>query len=419
MTVVAGTGSLRKRVIERLATVPAWVGLLAVAVTVGFLAWWNPIESLNVDTIVYRRGAQVFLSGTDRLYEQPYGDLPFTYPPVAAMLFAPFALPVPLVSAGLTVTSTLAAWRITWLALDTLRPEESGAAHARVAALLMPLAMLAEPLYQTIAYGQINLVLAWLVAEDILRLRRGRFSGVLIGIATLVKLTPGVFFLVLLLRRDVPALVRGVATILVGVAVGFLAMPDSSRIFWSSLQGASDRVGDPGYFMNQSLKGALSRAGLTATPVWLIGVVLVVAISAWAIHVALRAGRDVPALLACAICGLLVSPVSWSHHWIWVWVILVWAFAGHDHRPGPRTVAVALAWALVVYAYPLGWAVPRDGTWPSGVPWWQMLVADLYVILGLGTTIMFGWRAARLRSGQRAAGVRAGDPPLGVRDERR
>ena len=40
-----------------------------------------------------------------------------------------------------------------------------------------------------------------------------------------------------------------------------------------------------------------------------------------------RAGYPVPALLATALTGLLVSPVSWDHHW--VWIALAVAVTGH------------------------------------------------------------------------------------------
>ena len=373
--------------------VPGWGAAVAAGVALLLMVWCHP--NMQIDTLVYRRGAQVLLAGTDRLYEQPYGDLPFTYPPIAAVLFLPLALPIPIAAFALIATGVAAIWRITWLTLDALRPDERSLDHARLAALVLPLAVLAEPLYKTFSYGQINLLLAWLVAEDLLRGHRGRFGGVLLGIATLVKLTPAAFFLVVLLRRDVGSMLRGIGTIVLGVVAGFVLMPQSSRIFWTNLSGASDRVGDPAYFLNQSLKGALARLGLGAGPVWVGACLVVLAVTAWAVHVALRAGRDVPAVLATGFCALLVSPVSWSHHWVWTWPLLVWAFAAHHARPGPKTVAAVVAWVVAVFGYPFWWAVPHDPDWAQ-VPWWQHLLADTYVLLGIGTILMFGWRAARL-----------------------
>jgi alpha-1,2-mannosyltransferase len=31
-----------------------------------------------------------------------------------------------------------------------------------------------------------------------------------------------------------------------------------------------------------------------------------------------RAGADVASIVALAITGLVVSPISWTHHWVWV-----------------------------------------------------------------------------------------------------
>ena len=82
--------------------------------------------------------------------DRPYGDLPFTYPPIAAVLFLPLAVPWESVASfGLILAGVASIWRVTWVVLDVLRPEESSLAHARLAALVVPVAVWSEPLYNT------------------------------------------------------------------------------------------------------------------------------------------------------------------------------------------------------------------------------------------------------------------------------
>ena len=51
---------------------------------------------------------------------------------------------------------------------------------------------------------------------------------------------------------------------------------------------------------------------------WIILAILVVIAGLVTAALLYRAGQPVPAMLACALTGLLVSPLSWDHHWVWV-----------------------------------------------------------------------------------------------------
>ncbi len=60
-------------------------------------------------------------------------------------------------------------------------------------AVALCLAAAFEPLRETFSFGQVNMLLLFLVAVDLLRLLPGgnRWAGVGIGLATAIKLTPG------------------------------------------------------------------------------------------------------------------------------------------------------------------------------------------------------------------------------------
>src|SRR5204862_3253956 len=72
---------------------------------------------------------------------------------------------------------------------------------------------------------------------------------------------------------------------------------------------------------NQSLRGVLTRlAGSVSegTVPWIAAAILIAIAGLAAAVLLYRARQPVPAMLACALTGLLVSPLSWDHHWVWV-----------------------------------------------------------------------------------------------------
>src|SRR5690606_24023381 len=112
------------------------------------------------------------------------------------------------------------------------------------------------------------------------------------------------------------------ATFAATVVVGAVALPAESKDFWfDRLFMDSERVGGVGYVGNQSLHGTIARlaGSVDAAELWWWASVLVVGalgmvLAAWAS----RRGREVMGVLLCALTGLLVSPISWSHHWVWL-----------------------------------------------------------------------------------------------------
>ena len=85
-----------------------------------------------------------------------------------------------------------------------------------------------------------------------------------------------------------------------------------------------------------------------------------------------RAGHPVPGMLACALTGLLVSPLSWDHHW--VWVALGIALAGHlavrAHGWARAAWWAVVALLLFVFgAWPQFWD-RTQGLTPAGWVWY-------------------------------------------------
>ncbi|MFC8528323.1 glycosyltransferase 87 family protein [Nocardia sp. NPDC057227] len=359
------------------------IGLFALSATVSLLLhWWDHY----IDLQVYRNGPRVWLDGGE-LYGPmpPIGDiaLPFTYPPLAALLFAPLAL-VPLGVAEIVVLVTsIASLAITlWLVLIRLRPELDRVAVLTAVIAAVALAQMLEPVRQTFGFGQINLVLMAAVALDCLAPRTFWPRGMLIGIAVSVKLIPAGYLLFFLLRRDWKAAGTLVVSAAAAVGVGFLFFPTDSVQYWSETLANTDRIGPPYFAGNQSLKGLAFRLGVSdgaATALWLGLGAIAVALAALWMHRLLAADRPVSALLVNAAALLLVSPVSWSHHWVWAAPALL--LLGVAIADGDRSRPLLVGTGALALLFLIGpqWLLPHAKDRELEWAWWQQVIGSSYV----------------------------------------
>jgi alpha-1,2-mannosyltransferase len=238
-----------------------------------------------------------------------------------------------------------------------------------------------------LSFGQVNLILVWLVVED---LTRGRWLGVGTGIAAAVKLVPGVFLVYLWLAGLRRAALRGVLTFAVAGVVTAALFWSDSRTFWSGMFADAGHVGGIPYQGNQSALGVLARALGTETPAaWMylpsvvaLGVSL--ALATWFA----RRGDRTRGLILTAVGGLLASPISWSHHWVW-WVPLACLLLADvaAERPGAR--ALLAATVLVFTTRLIWWPPAADDAALSYNPPEQALAAAYFL---LGVTIL-AWHA--------------------------
>lgn len=319
---------------------------LATAAVVALVAVWLGVWSKQgLDFSVYWHGGKI-LNQAGPAASNLYGPtvawaggpgLPFTYPPFAALLFSLLArIPEKL---ALNLFNTGGVVVAAWVALRAVRYWNAGAnwrstyrsTGNRIAAALLVLVVLnLGPWRETLAFGQINILLMGLMLADLLARnpRWGRAvpgSGFLVGVAAGIKLTPLVFGLYYLVRRDWRGLLNMTAGFAATVLIGLLLRPAESLQFWLEILPDTSRIGGAGYVDNLSLKGALLHFGVPATAVtapWLLLSLLVVALAAATIKLASDQGSRVIAISTTALTMLLISPVSWSHHWVWVAVVL-------------------------------------------------------------------------------------------------
>ena len=341
-----------------------------------------------LDLKVYRAGGQAWLDGFP-LYVDEFGprygaNLPFTYPPVSALLFTVLAVvPWAVAVTVFTALSLAALAGVAWLVVR----------HRDAATLIAVIAggLLLEPVRATLSFGQINLLLMVLVVADCLLPRTWWPRGTLIGLAAAVKLTPFAFLLYFAARRQWRPVFTAVAAFAVVTLVAWALAPDATPAYLSTVLGDPARIGGLGYTGNQSLNGLWHRFGFDdtlTTALWL-GSALVVAAVGW--QTVRRAGDDLTALLTTAVVGLLVSPVSWSHHWVWAMLALVWLAPRVREWRWPGRVATGVG--LLLFVLPPHWVLPNKDDRELDWSWWQHIVGNEFTWCALALLVVLATHA--------------------------
>ena len=369
----------------------------------------------KLDSFVYYEAVRQWLDGGDLYswYANPPQHLwPFTYTPLAAWLIAPLTRMSYQSATVLLVVATPLCAAVT--AYATLRRLGTGSrtAHGLAPWLALIAVVALEPFPKTMEYAQVNAILMALVAVDLLLVpERSRWRGVLSGLAAAIKLTPAVAILVLLARREWRA-----AATMAGSAVGLtvlagLAAPAESWEFFTSAMWDPGRAGFADYSGNQNLKGAIAR-GLpesTWNLTWAACSLLTV-VAAWFLCRRLDRlrgagdeaggpGQDDGLILSLQISvvmalGLLISPISWSHHWVWCLPVLM-SVAAATWRWRSTALGVAGAAGFLVFVLAMQWWFPEQNHVEQNWPTWAKAVGSSYTWWALGCGAVLWWASGR------------------------
>ncbi len=281
----------------------------------------------QIDTAVYRDGGIAVRNQPAMLYALGLGPakLPFTYPPFAALLFAAGSYASFVTwQVGVAVLTIGLLPVVAYLSLG-LAGRPAGLARVAAAFAIAAVGLWLEPVAMTLFFGQINLVLLALVVGDLALPDRIKAKGIGIGLAAGIKLTPLIFIPYLLFTRRVKAAAVSALTFAVTVGLGFALLPRASAVFWGGqFFGPSKHF----HLDNQSLNGVILRlthSGPDAHEYWLVAAAVVGVAGLATSILASRRGHELLGLVACAATGLLISPVSWSHHYVYVVPALVLA----------------------------------------------------------------------------------------------
>jgi alpha-1,2-mannosyltransferase len=393
------------------------LGVPLLMFTIGLAAWLRG-SPLGVDSSVYHAGAVLFLHGHSPYEVNDLGYLrqSFTYPPAAALLFAPLGfLPVQLAWSVMASANLLALALVIRLAVGQAPFWRFRAGWSTLLLTLGTLCLL--PVYHTIGLGQVNLLLMAMVTLDVLALtaRGSRWAGLLTGVAAAVFLAPLIFIPHLFLTGKRAAAARALA-VFAGLQGLALAIAPQNSAYWTTYVFQMGRIGHAQIPDNQSLDALIERlTGVSAWSVytaWAIGAVLAVP----ALMLMLRYHRRGQGLLALCVTawyGLLLTPISWRPTWVWVapvmvallsWLQLSWS------RADGRGVSRWQFWAgiggvLVMTAVFSTTPVSRIAQHrPRTVsPFWFFLLGNTYVLTAIAIGLVLGLCRLR-RSGSRYAG---------------
>jgi len=374
--------------------------LLVVICTVCLTRPLWPFEEITggfIDLQVYRLGVDALRDGGDMYGQLPQTTigigLPFIYPPFAALVLAPFALlPWDIAAFAFFLTSVAALALTLYLVARRVWQGEGQRRTALFAtACAVPLAMLLEPTYATLDFGQVNLLLMALVAADCLTEKPKWRRGMLVGIAAAIKLTPAAFVLYFLIRKDYKAAVTAAITGAVATALSFAVLPSPSMTYWFGGMNV-DGLSGSAFHTNQSIQAVLARLKVPEPAFTLIWLAIGAAVLALVI-VAMRRAAELPALALAinAVFTLLVSPISWSHHWVWIAPALFAVVAYAVRTPWQRAIgpcAVAAVTAAVFIYGPQNWlpnGEDRESEWTGS----QHLVGNTYVWLSVLLVVLF------------------------------
>lgn len=365
-------------------------GLLLTVISLYPFLWDEKMEPrVFFDLNVYYGAVKSWLT-TGNLYnwalppEEIYG---FTYPPLAALIFAPFVLLTNAQAAGpaFLVLNVVALVLVSYL---TLRGLDVSRRVALASGLwLTPLFLKFFPISFNMELGQINLFLVLLILTDAIYLRGTRWHGVLMALAASIKLTPAIFALYFLATKDWKSLARFIGTGLAGIALSFAVMPHHALEFFTEKIFESDRVGSITGALNYNLLGSWSMIlpAPAATALFAASALTVLMLTYWACKKLHALGQTVGAVSAVAVLGLLLSPISWTHHWVWLVTFVLFA-AVYGWRSSDRTYLYLAASGALIFALPFA-------IWFGGHNWGT---GEWPLALGLMHALPVAWAVAYL-----------------------
>ena len=293
-----------------------------VLLSAGALAWGTrdamPVGS---DLAVYIEAARVVLQGGD-IYAPSFGEslpvpLPFTYPPVAALLavpltWVPWMLCLVLWTLVSAVSVALLVVAASGSSLKFLSWPQS-LVYFVVGALVGSVA----PVADTVSLGQVSAILVCIVYFSAVAGGLTDNGGAGVGVMTAVKLTPGLHLVWLAAVGRWRSTARGVSVAFLMSVASAAALAGPTVVYFTTLIAKPERVGGRGSYADVSLTGAMSRFGIpvVVSLVLCLGVAILTIV--WAVRLTSR-GWVPEAVVLVGIGAVLITPIAWIHHAVWI-----------------------------------------------------------------------------------------------------
>lgn len=391
------------------------LGLLSIlGIAAGLVANKILIERFDwrIDAAVYREGAIALVNG-DSLYAQPFdmGDisLPFIYPPIGAVLFAPWGyfsfISVELAGNLVVIVSSLLLLLCLYLVTNAVLRGRDKLLAFTIASISWPITLFAEPVFLNADLGQINILIMTLVIIDLLPVKRRLPRGVLIGLAAAIKITPLAMLLYFLVKKDFRGIINAVISLLAFTAIGAVLAWENTKEFFSttllSLSAEGDSGVDTTFQSNSSIQAMLYRwwnskadaeASSLPTILWIVLSLIAVVAVAYLMHQLFSRGLHVEAVMVNAMLMLLISPISWSHHWVWLPLWAVVFFVRYRQHPShPKFLLWSgITLSVMLLMLPPKWWFGRDGLNVFELNFWGKLLISDWTWLSIGLMITLG-----------------------------
>ena len=349
-----------------------------------------PWQPSTIDLQVYVYAMKDMLAGKDIFATTtPFWHLYFIYPPIAAVLMAPLAIG-PYLMWQLVWTAALV-----WAQQSVLR--RCGVPRGWKLGLVGVAVVLAvEPIRTTLGYGQVNtLLMAFVVADllpDVEGRRRRLPQGVLTGLATAIKLTPGLFIVFFFLIDRKRAALTAVISFAAFTAIGAIFLFSETLRFWTGLSGGDTRTASPLYAGNQSLLGVFYRLGDSSRTTTVLGLAIGGIVALLGALVAAQWWREGEKVFAVALVGLctnLASPLSWTHHYVWILPMAVAVLSAGVPRWARYLGGFWVLW--VCACLPLS-VLPYAGARERSFTFLQQVVANLGPVVGFVLVVGLAWQ---------------------------
>ncbi|MGP5378982.1 glycosyltransferase family 87 protein [Corynebacterium casei] len=397
------------------------VGVLGLVIATITTAIQVMSTDFPIDMVIYREGVKAFMAGGE-VYSVPMmaGDiaLPFIYPPFGALVMVPLAgdwFSHAMAGDIMIVLSNLLIGLVVLLLAFALNRQRSNPFVSSdviaAASLIWGIVLIFEPVRLNNGFAQINIIIMFLVALDLIPRKRLKWlpQGWLIGVAAAIKITPLAMLLYFLVRKEIKPIITAAISAIIATLIAAAVRWDVAWEYFSVKLLSMGTGGDFGvqtaYQSNSSIKGAIERlytsqegmeaASTITNIIWLCFAIITVVLGGWLMVALMKRGLNIEAWMINAFIMLLISPVSWSHHWVWVAIaipVLLYRAITWRHLNWAAGILISILslWAILVVTVPPKWY------WADGINVWDMelvfkLVMNDFVWLSVSTMLALAY----------------------------
>jgi alpha-1,2-mannosyltransferase len=334
---------------------------------------WNQTYWQRLDFHIYMEAVDSW-SRTSSIYAYAEAGthLGFTYPPFAAVVLWPLAHLDRAFAEHVWMMASLLASLAFLVVVGRALPDPPR--WRCFVPLFVAAGLLTTPVVLTTRLGQVNAFLALLVLVDCLSARRDRrFTGVGVGLAAAIKLTPMVGVLYFAVARRGRAIVTTAITFAGATLVAWALHPSDSNSYWTDVLFDTSRVGQLGSPLSNSLRRVVTwlNAGNGVESILWVGLCLaIVAVGVWRARIAWDRRNDLAAITLVMCVGLLCAPITWSHH-LYFLIPAIPLLVGNG-RSVLRWVAVALTLPIMFELQDQGQDATQSG--------WRVLFLLLVIV---------------------------------------